>query len=43
MFVINPPYPLADALRAALPPVQAALAQGPGQGWQVEAGDGAGR
>ncbi|MDR0479236.1 MAG: 23S rRNA (adenine(2030)-N(6))-methyltransferase RlmJ [Burkholderiaceae bacterium] len=36
MFVVNPPHPLADALRAALPAVLAALAQGPGQGWLVE-------
>ena len=36
MFVINPPYPLAAGLRAALPHVLAALAQGPGQDWQVE-------
>jgi 23S rRNA (adenine2030-N6)-methyltransferase len=39
MFVVNPPYGLADGLRAALPQVQAALAQGAGQGWQVETGD----
>ncbi|MDR0457442.1 MAG: 23S rRNA (adenine(2030)-N(6))-methyltransferase RlmJ [Burkholderiaceae bacterium] len=38
MFVINPPYPLADALRAALPDVLTALAQGPGRDWQVETG-----
>jgi len=36
MFVVNPPYPLADVLRAALPRVLAALGQGPGQGWLVE-------
>ncbi|MDR2991603.1 MAG: 23S rRNA (adenine(2030)-N(6))-methyltransferase RlmJ [Burkholderiaceae bacterium] len=38
MFVINPPYALADALRAALPEVLVALAQGPGQSWLVETG-----
>ena len=39
MFVVNPPYALADALRAALPEVLAALAQGPGQDWAVETGE----
>jgi len=39
MFVINPPYALAGALRATLPQVLAALAQGPGQNWQVEASE----
>jgi 23S rRNA (adenine2030-N6)-methyltransferase len=36
MFVVNPPYPLAEALRTALPTVLAALGQGPGQDWLVE-------
>jgi len=36
MWVVNPPHSLADALRAALPTVLAALGQGPGQGWLVE-------
>jgi 23S rRNA (adenine2030-N6)-methyltransferase len=39
MFVVNPPYSLADALRAALPTVLAALGQGPGQNWLVETGE----
>jgi len=43
MFVVNPPYPLADALRAVLPDVQSALAQGPGQGWLVEDENNTGR
>ena len=40
MFVINPPYTLAEQLRAALAVVGPALARGPGKGWQVEAGGG---
>ena len=38
MFVINPPYTLAEQLRAALAVVGPALARGQGKGWQVEAG-----
>ncbi len=38
MFVINPPYTLAEQLRAALAVVGPALARGHGKGWQVEAG-----
>ncbi len=38
MFVINPPYTLAEQLRAALSVVGPALARGNGKGWQVEAG-----
>jgi 23S rRNA (adenine2030-N6)-methyltransferase len=38
MFVINPPYTLAQQLRAALAMVGPALARGNGKGWQVEAG-----
>jgi 23S rRNA (adenine2030-N6)-methyltransferase len=37
MFVINPPYTLAEQLRAALAVVGPALARGQGKGWQVEA------
>ena len=40
MFVINPPYTLADQVRAALAVVGPALARGNGKGWQVEAGGG---
>lgn len=35
MFVINPPYTLADALREALPELTALLKQGKGAGWTV--------
>ena len=38
MFVINPPFTLAEQLRAALAVVGPALARGNGKGWQVEAG-----
>ena len=38
MFIINPPYILAEQLRAALAVVGPALARGNGKGWQVEAG-----
>jgi 23S rRNA (adenine2030-N6)-methyltransferase len=38
MFIINPPYTLAEQLRAALAVVGPALARGNGKGWQVEAG-----
>jgi 23S rRNA (adenine2030-N6)-methyltransferase len=38
MFVINPPYTLAEQLRAALAVVGPALARGNGKGWQVETG-----
>ena len=38
MFVINPPYTLAEQLRQALAVVGPALARGNGQGWQVETG-----
>ena len=38
MFVINPPFTLAEQLRAALAVVGPALARGQGKGWQVEAG-----
>ena len=38
MFVINPPFTLAEQLRSALAVVGPALARGQGQGWQVEAG-----
>ena len=38
MFVINPPYTLAEQVRAALAVVGPALARGNGKGWQVEAG-----
>ncbi len=38
MFVINPPHRLAEALRAALPPVLQALGRGRGQGYTVDAG-----
>lgn len=38
MFVINPPFTLAEQLRAALTVFGPALARGNGKGWQVEAG-----
>lgn len=38
MFLINPPYTLADQLRQALAVVGPALARGTGQSWGVEAG-----
>lgn len=37
MFIVNPPYTLAEQLRAALAVVGPALARGNGKGWQVEA------
>ncbi len=38
MFVINPPHPLAPALREALPTVVRLLGRGQGQGYTVDAG-----
>lgn len=37
MIVINPPYVLAEQLRAALPRVSEVLARGPDSGWSVDA------
>lgn len=39
MFIINPPHTLAATLRAVLPGVRQALAQGPHAAWSVETGD----
>ena len=38
MFVINPPYTLAEQLRTTMAVVGPALARGQGKGWQVETG-----
>ncbi len=38
MFLINPPFTLAEQLRTALAMVGPALARGVGKGWQVETG-----
>ena len=40
MFVINPPFTLAEQLRSALAVVGPALARGQGKGWQVESSAG---
>ena len=38
MFAINPPHTLADAMRVALPEVEAALSRGPHASWTLDSG-----